>query len=48
MHGLARDPIPARHIRDRDALVQDFQHRPVPLLGHTQLHQHTRLPPYGQ
>jgi hypothetical protein len=27
-------------IRHARALVQDFQHRPEPLLGHTQLHQH--------
>jgi hypothetical protein len=42
VHRLPRHPIPPRHIRDRGALIQDFQHRPVPLLGHTQLHQHTR------
>jgi hypothetical protein len=39
---LPHYPIPAGHIGHRRALIQDFQHRPVPLPGHTQLHQHTR------
>src|SRR5581483_4101981 len=45
VHRLPRHPTPARHLRDRRALLQDLQHRPVPLLHHTQLHQHTRYPP---
>src|SRR5262249_41361802 len=28
--------------------IEDFQHRPVPLLRHTQLHQHTQPPPCDQ
>jgi hypothetical protein len=35
----------AGRFRHRDALLEHLQHRPVPLLHHTQLHQHTRLPP---
>jgi hypothetical protein len=42
MHRLPRHPIPPRDIRHARAPIQDLQHRPVPLLGHTQLHQHTR------
>jgi hypothetical protein len=34
--------MPARHLNDADALFQDFQHRPIPLLHDTQLHQHLR------
>src|SRR5581483_9293092 len=45
VHRLPRHTTPARHLRDADAFFQDLQHRPVPLLHHTQLHQHTRHPP---
>ena len=44
VHRLPRHPIPARYIGHARAVIEDFQHRPVPLLGHTQLHQHTRPP----
>ncbi len=42
VHRLPRHPIPARHFNDRRAFLQDLQHRPIPLLHDTQLHQHTR------
>jgi hypothetical protein len=45
MDRLASHPIAARHLRNRRAFFQNLQHRPVPLLHHTQLHQHTRPPP---
>jgi len=45
VHRLPHHPVPASHLRDRDALLEHLQHRPVPLLHRTQLHQHTRLPP---
>ena len=42
--GLVQDGHPASrgHLRHRGAVLQDFQHRPVPLLHDTQLHQHAR------
>jgi len=36
-------PVPARHIRHRRAVVQDFQHRLIALLHQPQLHQHHGL-----
>ena len=42
MHRLPRHTMAAGHLGNRQALLQDLQHRPVPLLHHTQLHQHTR------
>jgi hypothetical protein len=41
VHCLAAYPIPLRHL-DHWNPGQDFQHRPVPLLGHIQLPQHER------
>lgn len=43
VHRLPRHPEPARHLSHRDA-VENFQDRPTPLLGHTQLHQHDPAP----
>ena len=40
MNRLTRHPIPRRHLGDRHALAQDLQHRRMPLLHQTQLHQH--------
>ena len=45
VHRLPRHPIPARHLSDRRSFFQDLQHSPIPLLHHTQLHQHTRRLP---
>ena len=45
VHRLPDNAVPPGHLRDGDALLEHFQHRPVPLLHRTQLHQHTRLPP---
>ena len=44
VHRLPGHPIPAGHHRHRRP-VQNLEDRPMPLLGHTQLHQHDRLPP---
>ncbi len=45
MHRLPRHPLPAGHLGHRNAVVQDLQHRAIPLLHRTQLHQHTRQQP---
>ena len=37
MHGLARDPEPGRHIRDRLTAADHRQHGLIPLLSHTRL-----------
>ena len=37
---LARHPEPQRHIRHRSTVAQHLQHRRMPLLHHTKLHQH--------
>lgn len=42
MHRLPRHTMAAGHLGNRQALLQDLQHRPVTLLHHTQLRQHTR------
>jgi hypothetical protein len=44
MNGLPDNPVPHRDISDRRA-VQHLKNRPIPLLHHIQLHQHSRLPP---
>jgi hypothetical protein len=41
MHRLPSDPIPPRDLGDRRAF-QYLEHRPIPLLHDTQLHQHRR------
>ena len=41
MHRLPHHPIAASHLNHRRA-VEDLQHRPIPLLHHTQPHQHDR------
>lgn len=43
-HRLTGHPIPTRDVGDLSP-VQDLQHRPIPLLHHTQLHQHPELLP---
>src|SRR5437773_2445812 len=45
MHRLAGHPIAYRHISDRGPVVQDLQHRRVPLLHQPQFHKHKRPPP---
>jgi hypothetical protein len=46
MQRLPRNPEPGRHLRHSRAVVEDLHHRPIPLLHHSQLHQHRehRLP----
>ena len=47
VHTLPRHPEPAGHLSHRGAL-QHLPHRPIPLLGHPQLHQHHRLLPQSE
>jgi hypothetical protein len=51
VHRLPRHPVTVGHLRHRRVLFQDFQHRPVPLLQHPQLHQPAKIypskPPQG-
>jgi hypothetical protein len=44
MDCLPRHPIAAGHLSNCGAFLEHFQHSPVPLLHHTQLHQHTQPP----
>ena len=40
MHRLAGHPEPQCHLLHRSAVAQHLQHRCMPLLHHTELHQH--------
>ena len=42
VHRLARHAEPARHLHDRNTIADHREHRLIPLLHDTQLHQHAR------
>ena len=44
MHTLARYPISAPDVGDRRTVTKNLEHRRIPLLHHTQLHQHNGDP----
>ena len=44
MHTLPRHPISAPDLSDRRTVTKNLEHRRIPLLHHTQLHQHNGDP----